>query len=315
MKNTLTTGGTGMVGKAIQGGHKISSKDCDLTDPNQVEELFSSLKPKQVIHSAARLGGIVGNMNHRAEFFRQNMLMNLHVIEACRRHGVEKLLVFSSTCVFPDKCEYPITVDQMHTGRPHDSNYGYGFAKRMGHVMLETYREQYGLEYISVIPTNIYGENDLYDIENGHVVASLIAKFYKAHKEGTDAVCWGNGTAMREFIYVKDVAKIVESLMQTYTDSEPVILSPSESISIMELAKLIKKIMGFKGRILWDMDKPNGQLKKPSDNSLLLDLMQSHNDKRKPSQEPLSFTPIEEGLTNAIEWYAANQDKARTKIF
>lgn len=319
MKDTLITGGTGMVGQALSGGRKISSKDCDLTDARAVEELFQKLKPKKVIHCAARLGGIVGNMKYRAQFFRDNLLMNINVIEACRKYNVEKLLLFSSTCVFPDKCEYPITVDQMHQGRPHDTNYGYGFAKRMGHVMLETYREQYGLPYISVIPTNIYGENDLYDIENGHVVASLIAKFHKADLEGTDVVCWGNGSAMREFIYVGDVAKIVEHLMKTYNDPEPVILSPTASISIMDLAKLIKKIMNFKGRILWDMEMPNGQLKKPSDNSLLLDLMEGvgvgMDIKHVDEDGKFKFTSIEDGLRRAILWYDLNHSTARTKIF
>ena len=166
----LITGGTGLVGSSISQGIKLSSKDGDLRDLDKTLEIFDKHKPNKVIHCAGRVGGLGGNMNYKGEFFYDNIMMNTNVIEAARRTGVERLVCFLSTCVFPDDVEYPLTEEKVHLGEPHFSNYPYAYAKRMADIQIRAYREQYGIEYVSVIPTNIYGPHDNFNIETGHVL-------------------------------------------------------------------------------------------------------------------------------------------------
>ena len=201
MKQTIVTGGTGLVGSAINTGVKLSSKDVDLRDWKSTLSLFEDYKPKNVIHSAARVGGLGGNMNYKGEFYYDNIMMNTNVLEASRRVGVKKVVSFLSTCVFPDDVEYPLTEKKIHLGEPHSSNYPYAYAKRMLDIQSRAYKEQYGVNYISVIPTNIYGPKDNFSIDNGHVIPSLIHKCYLAKKLNTDFVVWGSGKPLREFIY------------------------------------------------------------------------------------------------------------------
>ena len=296
----LVTGGTGLVGSSIKSDIRISSKDADLKDTHKTNNIFKTLKPTHVIHCAGRVGGLGANMRYKGEFFYDNIMINTNVIEACRLHNVKKLLCFLSTCVFPDDIEYPLTEDKIYLGKPHNSNFGYAYSKRMADIQLKTYREQYGLKYISVIPTNIYGINDNFNIENGHVIPSLIHKCYLSKINNTDFEVWGSGEPLREFLYSKDVAKICHLLLERYDEEEPIILTSSKEYSIKEIVGLIVKIIGFKGKIKWLTDKPDGQYRKPADNSKLLSII--------PGFE---FTPIEEGLKETIEWFINNYENCR----
>ncbi|MCP4441505.1 MAG: GDP-L-fucose synthase [Aureispira sp.] len=300
MAKRLVTGGTGMVGGAIDADLKIGRKDCNLIDWNSVNSFFEKHKPEEVIHCAAKVGGIWGNMNYKGDFFRDNILMNTHVIEAARLHGVKRLVAFLSTCVFPDNVEYPLSEKKIHLGPPHTSNDAYAYAKRMTDVQIRAYREQYGLNYVSVIPTNIYGPNDLFDLENGHVVPSLIHRCFLAREQGKDLEVWGSGTPLREFIYAEDVARLSEWALEHYEEAEPIIFSTSEETSIKDLVEMVAELLNFKGKLIWLSDKPDGQFRKPSDNSKL-----------KSYLPDFKFTPIYEGLQKTIAWFEANYPNIR----
>lgn len=296
----LVTGGTGMVGSAINADIKLGSKDCDLTDMVAVDALFQKHKPTEVIHAAAKVGGIWGNMNYKGDFFRENILMNTNVIEAARKHGVKKLVAFLSTCVFPDDVTYPLTEKKIHLGPPHTSNDAYAYAKRMADVQIRAYRQQYGLHYTSVIPTNIYGPNDLFDLENGHVVPSLIHRCYLARENNEDLEVWGSGKPLREFIFSEDVAKLSEWVLENYDEDEPIILSTSEETSIKDLVAMVVELLNFKGEVKWRTDRPDGQFRKPSDNSKL--------QKYYPD---FAYTSLYEGLKKTIAWFEERYPNVR----
>ena len=295
----LVTGGTGLVGSAIEADVKLNSL-YDLRDRKTANKLFSRHKPNKIIHCAAKVGGVGGNMNYKGEFFYDNIMMNTNVIEAARINGVEKLVCFLSTCVFPDNVEYPLTEDKVHLGPPHTSNDAYAYAKRMADIQIRAYREQYGINYTSVIPTNIYGPYDNFDMENGHVLPSLIHKCYLAKKNNTELEIWGSGKPLREFIYSKDVAKLAEWAVENYNEDEPIILGTSEEISIKDLVGLIVDEFNFKGKVYFNTDKPEGQFRKPSDNSKLKNYLPD-----------FKFTPIEIGIKETINWFIENYEKAK----
>ena len=296
----LITGGTGLVGSSISQGIKLSSKDGDLRDSDKTLEIFDKHKPNKVIHCAGRVGGLGGNMNYKGEFFYDNIMMNTNVIEAARRTGVERLVCFLSTCVFPDDVEYPLTEEKVHLGEPHFSNYPYAYAKRMADIQIRAYREQYGIEYVSVIPTNIYGPHDNFNIETGHVLPSLIHKCYLAQQNNTDFVIWGTGKPLREFIFSKDIAKLTEWVLDNYTDEQPIIFSTSDAVTIKDVVDLIVEYMNFKGNVVWDRDKPDGQYRKPSSTAKLESLI--------PDYE---FTSVEDGLKETVEWFHSNYESLR----
>ena len=303
----LITGGSGLVGTQFEGNRfvKISSSDVNLINTTEIKSYLESLKersevPDGIIHTAAKVGGVNGNMKYPADFTYQNLIMNTSLIEEARISGVKKFISFASTCVFPDKVEYPLTPDKIHLGPPHHSNYGYAYAKRMAEIQIQSYRDQYGLNYFSVIPCNIYGPNDNYNLENGHVVPSLIHKFYLAKERGEDVAIWGSGNPLREFIFSKDVARLTEMLYDNYTDGVPVILSTGEEISIKDVALLIADSFDFKGNIKFDLSKPEGQFRKPSDNSAIKNMFPD-----------FKFTSIEEGLKESVEWFTKNYPNVR----
>ncbi len=303
MNNTLITGANGLAGSEFDDNHiKITSKDCDLRIQSSVDELFGkySSKVENVIHCAAKVGGIGGNMNHMGEFFYDNIMINTNVIESCRKHNIKKLMVFSSTCVFPDKVEYPLTEEKVHLGPPHESNYGYGYAKRMTDIQIKSYNQQYGTKYFSAILCNMYGPNDNYHIENGHIIPALIHKIHIANKTNRNLEVWGTGKPLREFIFSRDVANISKILIEKYDDIKPIIVSPSQEVSIEEVVYTIAKQMGFKNRIVFDKSKPDGQLRKPSDNSYLKSIIGDY-----------EFKPFDEGISETIEYFIKNYDRVR----
>jgi GDP-L-fucose synthase len=299
MKKLLVTGGRGLVGSAINADVK-TGKEFNLINKEECEKMFEIHKPTHVIHCAAKVGGLGSNMNHKGEFFYDNIMMNTNVIETARKQGVSKLIAFLSTCIFPDKIDYPLTESKIHLGPPHSSNDAYAYAKRMADVQIRAYREQYGLNYTSVIPTNIYGPNDNFSLVHGHVMPMLIHKLYLAQRDKTDFTVWGSGKPLREFIYTKDIAKLTEWVIDNYDESEPIIFTNSNEISIKELVDLLVKEFNFKGNVKFDLNKPDGQFRKPSDNSKL-----------KSYLPDFQFTPIEIGIKETVNWFIENYEKAR----
>lgn len=302
MGRLLVTGANGLVGSQFKGDIiAITSKVGDLRDKKTVDSIigfYTDIERQKehavdkIIHCAAKVGGVGGNMNYKGEFFYDNIMINTNVIESARTHGVKKLVAFLSTCIFPDNVGYPLTENKIHQGAPHFSNDAYAYAKRMAEVQIRAYKEQYGLNYTSVIPTNIYGPNDNFNIQNGHVIPSLIHKCYMARENNTDLVIWGSGNPLREFIYSKDVADLALWVLENYNESEPIILSTSEEISIKDVVDIIVKEMNFKGNVVFDKTKPDGQHRKPSDNS-----------KIKSYLPEFKFTPFEVGIKETIGWF------------
>ena len=301
MEKVLVTGGTGLVGSTINAEIKLSSKDVNLLNfAETLHQCFQIHRPDGIIHCAGRVGGLGGNMNYKGEFFYDNIMMNTNVLEAARRIEVKKLVSFLSTCVFPADIEYPLTEKKIHLGEPHNSNYPYAYAKRMLDVQSRAYREQYEVNYVCVIPTNIYGPNDNFSIENGHVLPALIHKCYLAQKNNTNFTVWGSGKPLREFIYSEDVGRLTEWALDEYEEVEPIIFSTSEEVSIKDVVGLVVDAMKFEGKVVWDRDKPEGQFRKPSDNSKL-----------KSYLPDFKFTSMEVGIKNTVEWFIKNYEKAR----
>jgi len=297
--NTLVTGGSGLVGSAIESNFKPSSKQLNLMHVEDIIRYITLNKIDSIIHCAAKVGGIKANSDHLGEFFYKNVIMNANLLHAAHEVGVKKVVSFMSTCVFPDDVEYPLTPCQIHMGEPHPSNYAYAYAKRMLEVQSRAYRDQYGSNFVTVIPCNIYGPNDNFNLDSGHVIPSLIHKCYLAKQNNTDFEIWGTGQAYREFIYSKDVAYIAQWILENYNEYEPIIISPDEEISIATIAQEIAWRMGFEGNIVYNGMR-DGQLRKPSNNMTLKHLVPDY-----------KFVPIEEGLQKSIDWFIENYEKAR----
>lgn len=300
MSKVLVTGGKGLVGSALNENFIKVGRKYDLTKQKQVDYLFKKYTPDHVIHTAGKVGGVGGNSNFQADYFYENVCINTNVINACKKYNVKRLIAFTSTCVFPESPTYPLTEDQIHLGPPHKSNYGYAYAKRMTDIQIRAYNEQYNLSYFTVIPCNIYGPNDNFNIDNGHVIPSLIHKAYLAKKNKTNLEIWGTGTPLREFIFSKDVAKIVEILLKNYDKTTPVIISSDTEISIKDLVDIIIKKIDFNGKVVYNVEQPDGQYKKPSDNSRM-----------KKYINEFEFTSIEDGIEETINWFLENYGKAR----
>ena len=298
----LITGGYGLVGSEFTKKNyiKISSSDVDLRNTLEVDNFFKKTNFDGIIHCAAKVGGVGSNIKYKGEFFYDNIMMNTNVIEQARKYKIKNLVTFLSTCVFPNDVKYPLTEKKIHLGPPHFSNDAYAYAKRMSDIQIRAYKEQYDLNYKSVIPTNIYGPNDNYNIENGHVIPSLIHKCYLARENKTDFTIWGSGKPLREFIFSQDVAKLTEWVLENYTENEPIILSTSDEISIKEVVDIIIEIINFKGSVNWDSSKPDGQFRKPSDNSKIKNYLPN-----------FKFTPIYEGLKETIEYFEKNYNLIR----
>lgn len=310
----MVTGGSGLYGMAIRShvdaSEKekdatwvfLSSKDGDLRDRKATEAIFERVQPTHVIHLAAMVGGLFANLSKKVEFYRENMLMNDNVMECCRIYKVQKLVSCLSTCIFPDKTTYPIDETMIHSGPPHLSNEGYAYAKRMIDVMNRCYKEEYGCNFTSVVPTNIYGPHDNYSIENGHVVPGLIHKCYLAKKNGTPFEVWGTGSPLRQFIYSGDLAALTVWVLRDYDSTDPIILSVPEEkeVTIKNVALMIRDAMKFEGEVKFLTDKADGQYKKTACNDKLAGL--------RPDFE---FTPMREGLQKACDWFVANYESCR----
>jgi GDP-L-fucose synthase len=307
MNNILVTGAYGLVGSQFKGEEyeRIGSADLNLLNQKYIDDHFKWSEklgelPDGIIHCAARVGGIQGNMSGQGKFFYENVAMNTAIIDSAMKFGIKKFIAFLSTCVFPDDVQYPLSPEKIHLGPPHQSNYGYAYAKRMADIQIKSYREQYGVNYFSVIPCNIYGPNDNYNLESGHVIPMLIHKMYLAKKNNTEFKVWGSGKPLREFIFSEDVAKLTRLLYDNYEGNDPVILSTSEEISIGAVVEIIAELMEYEGNIIFDKTKPDGQFRKPSDNSVITEMFKD-----------FEFTPIRDGLKKSIEWFNESYPKIR----
>ena len=302
-------GSTGLLGHALMetapsGTLCLSSKDVDLSSQLSCGRDLPDAARNHTdlwINAAARVGGLKANTDRIGEFYRDNSEIGNNVIDSARRMGVRKLVSVLSTCIYPAKgVTYPLTEDQLHGGPPHGSNFGYAYAKRMLDVMSRAYRQQWGCDFVTVVPNNLYGPHDNYDTNGGHVIPSLIRKFYEAHLEGRDVTVWGTGRPLREFTLSTDAARAIWWIGHNYSGSDPVNVGNTTETSIGDLAGMIGRIIGFKGHIKFDYTKPDGQYRKPSSNARLRSLGYEG-----------GYTSLEAGLTMTIDHFVRNYPNVR----
>jgi len=304
-KRIVVTGGAGFLG-----GHLLKRLECagcrdvfvpvqeqfDLTRTGAVERLFEQHRPEVLIHLAAVVGGIGANRANPGRFFYDNAMMGILLIDAARRHGVEKTVVLGTICAYPKFTPVPFREDDLWNGYPEETNAPYGIAKKALLVQCQAYREQYGMNAIFLLPVNLYGPRDNFDLESSHVIPALIRKCIDAVEEGRDEiVLWGDGSPTREFLYVEDAAEGITLATQRYEKPDPVNLGSGMEISVRDLAAKIAGLTGFKGRITWDSTKPNGQPRR------CLDVTKA--------EREFGFraaTPFDIGLRKTIEWYRSS---------
>jgi GDP-L-fucose synthase len=273
-------------------------QELDLLDQNAVTEFFATEKPVYVFLAAAKVGGIMANKTKPADFIRENLQLQNNIITSAHTSGVKKLLFLGSSCIYPKLAPQPIKEEYLMTGPLEPTNDAYAIAKIAGIMLCQSYRQQYGSNFISVMPTNLYGENDNFDLETSHVLPALIRRFHEAKLAGLPTVTlWGTGTPRREFLHVDDLAAACLHLMNTYNESEIVNIGTGEDVTIKDLAETIKSVVGYGGKITWDTTKPDGTPRK------LLDVTKLHN---------LGFThkiKLEEGINKTYAWYTQNLGK------
>jgi len=302
----LITGATGLLGSEIMNlipdAVSLRSKDYNLIESNHAILTLEDGRIDTVIHCAARVGGVKANTDYVADFFDDNVRMNMNVLDACKEKGL-KLTSVLSTCIYPDAeyVKYPLTEDQLHLGPPHSSNFGYAYAKRMLEVQSRAYHQQHGCNFITVIPNNLYGLNDNYDLNSGHVIPALIRKFHEAIiAEKDEVVVWGTGRPIREFTFARDAAQIILWLTENYDGPDPVNIGNPDSVSIENLSRIIGEEIGFKGCIKFDTSKPDGQYEKPSSNEKLKSLGWRG-----------SYTPLRQGLRETIKSFVDRYPNVR----
>jgi len=268
-KRILVTGGSGFLGSHLLGRlhasgcrHVIAPRrrDYDLIHANEIERLFAAERPEVVIHLAAAVGGIGANRANPGRFFYENAIMGIQLIEAARRHGVEKTVVLGTICAYPKFTPVPFREEDLWAGYPGETNAPYGVAKKALLVQCQAYREQYGMNAIFLLPVNLYGPRDNFEPESSHVIPALIRKCVEAVDEGrSEIVCWGDGSPTREFLYVEDCVEAMVLATERYDKPDPVNVGSGHEISIRDLATKIAALTDFRGQIVWDASKPNGQ--------------------------------------------------------
>jgi GDP-L-fucose synthase len=301
-KRVVVTGGSGFLGRFVV--RKLREENChdvfvprsseyDLREEDDVRRLFDTAQPQVIIHLAAVVGGIGANRMHPGQFFYDNAMMGLQMIEGARRHGVQKFVCIGTVCSYPKFTPVPFKEENIWNGYPEETNAPYGLAKKMLLVQLESYRQEYGLHGIYLIPVNLYGPRDNFDLETSHVIPALIRKCVEAKRAAAPKlVVWGTGTATREFLYVEDAADAIVAGAEKYDAAAPVNLGSGQEVSIRELVEMIQKMVGYKGEVAWDATKPDGQPRRSLDTRKARDLL--------GWQAKVS---LQDGLKRTVEWY------------
>ena len=302
----LVTGASGLLGHALVNELRsvakgevvsLSSRDADLTDFEATRAAFERHRPGVVFHLAARVSGLMGNIKAQGQAYLDNTRMNTNVVEAARLAGTTKIVAMGSTAIYSDVVRLPMTEEQIWDGAPHYSEAGYAHAKRGMLAHLESYRDQYGLDYAYCISTNLFGPHDKFDEQHGHVIPSLMSKFLRANQRGEPVTIWGTGTPQRDFLYSKDAALALRMIAEGFTG--PINMATGTAISIADTVKLITEVSGFKGAVEWDRSKPDGQKLRQYDVSKL---------------QSLGFKPrysLRDALLETYEWLAAHAAVAR----
>ncbi len=307
-KKVIVTGGAGFLGSYVveelqkKGCNQIfipRSSEYDLTKKEDIIKMLRYFKPDIIIHLAAVVGGIGANMKRPAEFFYKNLIMGVELIEQARLNNVKKFVAIGTVCSYPKFTPVPFKEEDIWNGYPEETNAPYGLAKKMLLVQSQAYRKQYGFNSIFLIPVNLYGPRDNFDPESSHVIPALIKKMADAKLEGkSNIVVWGSGKASREFIYAKDAAKGIVLGAEKYNKAEPVNIGSGMEITIKGLVEKLKAITGFKGEIIWDKTKPDGQPRRCLDVS-----------RAKKEFGFYAETSFDEGLRKTVEWYVENKGK------
>ena len=300
----IVTGSNGLLGSAVKknlgDGHFYHTREtAELTSAPEVDGMFEAIEGGNydtLIHCAAKVGGVQGNMSNVMSFFEDNMHIDKNILFNAYKYKIQNVVTILSTCIFPDKATYPLTIDQLDNGRPHESNYGYAYAKRMLAYDTKMFREATRMNWLSIVPTNLYGPHDNFNLEKSHIIPALIRKAYEADKNGTDFVIWGDGSPMRQFVFVEDMAKIILWAIDNWKSGVPLIAVNETEYSVKELATIIAKRFNIpEDRIKYDSSKPNGQLRKPAKSDI----------------PDFKFTPLEEGLNKTIDWFLENYNYIR----
>lgn len=270
--------------------------ELDLTIQADVQKFFENERPEYVFLAAAKVGGIMANKTYPADFIYSNLVIETNVIESAQRSKVQKLLFLGSSCIYPKLALQPIKEEYLLTGPLEETNSAYAIAKIAGVLMCQSYREQYGSNFISVMPTNLYGPNDNFDPVNSHVLPGLLRRFHEAKESGApEVVVWGTGSPKREFLHVDDLAGASLFLMETYDEGAIVNIGTGEDVSIKELAEMVKEVVGYQGLITWDTSKPDGTPRKLLDVSKLQNLGWTHS------------VPLSEGIQKTYTWCVENR--------
>ena len=306
------TGGAGFLGKHLQQELRDRGappenlliprvEDYDLTTEAAAVRMYDDMKPSIVIHLAAEVGGIGANREKPGRFFFANMAMGLHLIEHARICGIKKFVQVGTICAYPKFAPVPFKEDDLWKGYPEETNAPYGIAKKALLVMLQAYRQQYGLNGVYLLPVNLYGPGDNFELQTSHVIPALIRKFCEAVDQGANkVVVWGTGSASREFLHVKDAARAIALAAERYDGAEPVNLGAGFEITIKDLAEKIRNMTGFKGELVWDTSKPDGQPRRCLDTSRAKRLFGFE-----------AQIPFDQGLRETIKWWKTNRDRAK----
>jgi GDP-L-fucose synthase len=313
-KRVVVTGGAGFLGSFVIEGLRARgcrevfaprSADYDLRERQCIERLYAEARPHLVIHLAAVVGGIGANQANPGRFFYDNAIMGIQLMECARRAGVEKFVALGTICAYPKFTPVPFREDDLWNGYPEETNAPYGLAKKMMLVQAQAYREQYGFNAIYLLPVNLYGPRDNFDLETSHVIPALMRKFVEAKESGREeVVLWGDGSPTREFLYVEDAAEGVLLATERYDGAQPVNLGTGEEVSIRELAGLIAAEVGYTGRIIWDAGKPNGQPRRSLDVTraeVLFGFRAAHR--------------LRDGLPKTVAWFTTHRRELREVTF